>query len=76
MSSVEAHTVTPVHTPGLGTQAYQLMPEIVCEHRSTGVQSKDTAADLRKVTAVSASPNLERTPSLVGGRVESLSSPH
>ena len=29
-----------------------------------------TAADLRKVTPVSASPNLERTPSLVGGRVE------
>ena len=30
----------------------------------------DTAADLRKVTEVSASPNLEKTPSLVGGRVE------
>ena len=48
----------------------QLMPVVDCVQISTGVQSTDTAADLRKVTAVFASPNLERTPSVVGGRVE------
>ena len=46
------------------------MPEIVCLQISTAVQSTDTAAELRKVTAVSESPNLERTPSLVAGRME------
>ena len=62
--------MTPVNSPCLGTKSAQLMPGIDCVQRSTGVQSADTAADLRKVTEVSARLNLERTPSLVGGRVE------
>ena len=70
VSSVEQHTVRPVHTPCLGTKSAQLMPGIDYVRRSTGVQSADTAAELRKVTEVSASPNLERTPSLVGGIME------
>ena len=48
----------------------QLMPVVDCVQISTGVQSTDTAAELRKVTAVFPSRNLERTPSVVGGRVE------
>ena len=46
------------------------MPVVDCVQIRTGEQSTDTAEDLRKVTTVSASPNLERTPSVVGGRVE------
>ena len=39
-------------------------------HVSTGVQSDKHTADLRKVGGVTGSPNLERTPSMVGGRIE------
>ena len=46
------------------------MPVVDCVQIRTGEQSTDTAEDLRKVTTDSASPNLERTPSVVGGRVE------
>ena len=47
-----------------------LMSGIEYVQRSTGVQSADTAADLRKVPEVSAGQNLERTPSVVSERVE------
>ena len=49
------------------------MPGIDCVQLSRGVQPSDIAADLIKVTVISPSPNLDRTPSMMGGRVERFS---
>ena len=51
------------HTPRLGA---------CIMYESISVQSLEHTADLRKVGGVTRSPNLERTPSIVGGRVERL----
>jgi hypothetical protein len=60
----------PAHTAYLGAQAEQSKSVINCALLSTGVQQPDDSADLRKVMRESASPNLDRTPGVVDGRVE------
>ena len=60
----------PAHTAYLGAQAEQSNSVINCALLSTGVQQPDDTADLRKVMRESASPNLDRTPGVVDGRVE------
>jgi hypothetical protein len=60
----------PAHTAYLGAQAEQSKSVIYCASLSTGVQQPDDIADLSKVMPESASPNLDRTPGVVAGRVE------
>jgi hypothetical protein len=58
------------HTPYLGAQAEQSKSVINCAMLCTGVQQAEKCTDLRKVTLEPASPNLDRTPGVVDGRVE------
>ena len=49
------------------------LPGIDCVRLSKSVQPPDTTADLEKVSVNSASPNLDRTPGMVDGKVERFS---